>query len=59
MKADKTYFWKSQSTKGKVVTKPETAKEVFAAGRKSSGSRAIVPRTEEFVFLPYFATHTL
>ena len=50
MKADKTYFWKSQSTKNKVVAKPENAKEALTAARKSGGSRAIGPRTEEFVF---------
>lgn len=50
MKADKTHFWKSQSTKSKTISKPETAKEgLVAAARKTGGPRASVSRTEEYV----------
>lgn len=50
MKADKTHFWKSQSTKSKTTSKPESAKEGLAAtARKSGGPRASVSRTEEYV----------
>ncbi|KAF8579068.1 ARM repeat-containing protein [Ramaria rubella] len=46
MKADKTHFWKSQSTKSKSYSpKSETAKEGLSKGRKPGGSRP--PPTEE------------
>lgn len=49
MKADKTHFWKGQSTKSKAISKPETAKEGLSAARKSGGHRATLSRTEEYV----------
>lgn len=49
MKAEKTNFWKSQSTKHRGASKAETAKEGLAAARKSHGSRVSVTRTEECV----------
>jgi hypothetical protein len=49
MKANKTNFWKSQSTKSKTTSKPETAKEGFTTARKSGGPRAGASRTEEYV----------
>jgi hypothetical protein len=57
MKADKTNFWKSQSSKGKNVSKAETARETMISNRKAGATRTTANRTEEYVIDIFYLVH--